>query len=163
MIYVEAPTPYRPAPGDGPSLFLAGGITGCPDWQADARTLLADAPIVVLNPRRHHYNPADGDTAEQQVAWEYHHLHLADLTLFWFPRCDPRTTVQPITLLELGTALAETRLQGRLITVGADPDFPRRHDLHLQLRHGAPALNLHDTLPATIAGALRALNITAPG
>ena len=48
MIYVEAPTPYQPAPGDGPSLFLAGGITACPDWQSDARALLTDAPIVVL-------------------------------------------------------------------------------------------------------------------
>jgi hypothetical protein len=48
---------------------------------------------------------------------------VADLTLFWFPRCDPRVTVQPITLFELGTALAEARLQGRLVTVGSDPDF----------------------------------------
>lgn len=34
-------------PRDGPSLFLAGGITARPDWQSDARALLADAPIVV--------------------------------------------------------------------------------------------------------------------
>jgi len=163
MIYVEAPTPYQPAPGDGPSLFLAGGITACPDWQSDARALLTDAPIVVLNPRRRHYNPAHGDTPDQQVAWEYHHLHLADLTLFWFPRCDPRLTVQPITLLELGTARAETHLQGRRITVGADPSYPRRHDLQLQLRHAAPTMNLHHTLHANVTDALYTLNLAAPG
>jgi hypothetical protein len=157
MIYVEAPTPYQRAPGDGPSLFLADGITACPDWQSDARTLLTDAPIVLLNPRRRAYNPANGDTAEQQIAWEYHHLHLADLTLFWFPRCDPHLTVQPITLLELGTALAEARLEGRLITIGADPNYPRRHDPQLQLQHALPTQDLHSTLLATTTDALRAL------
>jgi hypothetical protein len=52
MIYIEAPNSYQPASGDGPSVFLAGGITGCPDWQRDARALLDAAPVVVLNPRR---------------------------------------------------------------------------------------------------------------
>ena len=33
MRYVEAPEPYTPRPGDSPAIFLAGGITGCPDWQ----------------------------------------------------------------------------------------------------------------------------------
>ena len=30
--YVQAPQPYE---GPGPVLFLAGAITGCPDWQAE--------------------------------------------------------------------------------------------------------------------------------
>ena len=162
MIYVEAPTPYQPAPGDGPSLFLAGGITACPDWQSDARALLTNTPIVVFNPRRRQYSPAD-DTVEQQVAWEYHHLHLADLTLFWFPRSDPRLTVQPLALLELGSALSEGRLQGRLIAVGADPGYPRRQDLQLQLRHAMPAQGLHSTLRATVTEARRALAIEPDG
>lgn len=38
LSYTEAPTPYN---GRGPSVFLAGGITGCPDWQAVARAALA--------------------------------------------------------------------------------------------------------------------------
>ena len=29
MRYVEAPLRYD---GPGPSLFLAGGVSGCPDW-----------------------------------------------------------------------------------------------------------------------------------
>ncbi|CAM5588581.1 hypothetical protein SAVIM338S_05170 [Streptomyces avidinii] len=50
MRYVEAPAEYRPAPGDAPSVFLAGGITHCPRWQPEAAAELAR--FVVLNPRR---------------------------------------------------------------------------------------------------------------
>jgi hypothetical protein len=159
MIYIEAPEPYQPAPGDGPSIFLAGGITGCPDWQREARSLIADQPVVVLNPRRANYRPEHGDTLAQQIAWEHHHLQQADHTLFWFPHSDPTVTVQPITLLELGTALAETRLIGRRITIGADRRYPRRPDLELQVHHALPEHLLHPTLPATIAAALTATGL----
>lgn len=157
MIYIEAPARYRRSDGHGPSIFLAGGITGCPDWQAQARELLATTPVVVLNPRRAHRVRPDGDVLAQQVAWEYHDLHRADLTLFWFPACDPRVTVQPITLLELGTAIAEARLRGRRIVVGADAGYPRRPDLEQQLRHSLPDLTMHDTLRDAVTSALRAL------
>jgi hypothetical protein len=30
-------------------LFLAGGITNCPDWQAEAIKLLGDQDIVIAN------------------------------------------------------------------------------------------------------------------
>jgi len=162
MIYIEAPHPYRPAHSDEPSIFLAGGITACPDWQRDARMLLTGKPVVVLNPRRASYDPDREDTLAQQVAWEHHHhhLHLADLTLFWFPHRDPQVTVQAITLLELGTAIAEAQLRGRRITVGADAHYPRRADLELQLHHALPELTLHPTLRDTVASALRTLSAT---
>jgi hypothetical protein len=35
-----------------PAVFLAGGITGCPDWQAELVRMLADVPVALLNPRR---------------------------------------------------------------------------------------------------------------
>jgi len=161
MIYIEAPRRYRPATGDGPSIFLAGGITACPDWQHDACTLMSNEPVVVLNPRRAEYDSSTGDTLAQQVGWEHHHLHLADLTLFWFPRCDPCVTVQPITLLELGTAIAEAQLRGRQIAVGADAHYPRRPDLELQLRYALPDLILHETLHHTVTVALHSLNLPA--
>lgn len=159
MIYIEAPAPYRPSDGDGPSIFLAGGITGCPDWQARARALLISTPVVVFNPRRAHRIRPDGDALAEQVAWEYHYLHHADLTLFWFSACDPRVTVQPITLLELGTAIAEARLRQRRIVVGADAGYPRRADLEQQLRHPLPDLAVHRTLRDTVTSALRALAV----
>jgi hypothetical protein len=159
MEYIEAPQPYERRPGDHPSIFLAGGITACEDWQLQVRTRLADAPVVLFNPRRSTFDLARPDNAAEQVAWEYRHLRLAQLTLFWFPACDPRVTVQPITLLELGTALAEVRLIGRKIAVGADPGYPRRLDLELQIGHAVPDLPLHDTLADTVAAGLRRLGL----
>lgn len=159
MRHIEAPHPYHRQPADGPAIFLAGGITGCPDWQREARALVHDEPVVLLNPRRERYDPTGTTyTVAEQVAWEYRHLQLADLTLFWFPACDARVTVAPIALLELGTAIAEARLNGRRITVGADPRYPRRIDLELQLAHALPMLTVYSSLPQTVAVALRALN-----
>ena len=157
MLYIEAPTPYLPTDADGPVIFLAGGISGCPHWQPTAYALMSDQAVVVLNPRREHYNPAQRDAHAQQVAWEYRHLRLAHVTLFWFPVCDPQVTVQPITLLELGTALAEARLIGRKIAVGSDLAYPRRLDLELQISHALPNLPLHDTLADTVADSLRCI------
>lgn len=54
-------------------------------------------------------------------------------------------------LLELGTALAENRLAGRTITVGADHGYPRRPDLELQIRLAVPSHTLHRTLTDTVA------------
>jgi hypothetical protein len=154
---VEAPDPHLPR-RDERSIFLAGGITGCPDWQRTAGELMRDHEVVVLNPRRATYTPATADVLAEQIAWEYHHLQQVDYTLFWFPACDPRVTVQSITLLELGTAMADARLRGRAITVGADPNYPRRADLRLQLAHALPGLTLHDTLRGTVGAVLRALS-----
>jgi len=163
VIYVEAPAPYTPGPRDGPSIFLAGGITGCEDWQSRARELLGDAPIVLFNPRRAAYDFERGDALAEQVAWEYRHLQQADLTLFWFPACDPRVTVQPITLFELGSAVAEARLRGRRLTVGADPRYPRRLDVERQLHHALPGEQLYDTLQDTVAAGLSVSRATMPG
>src|SRR5262249_53965985 len=116
-------------------------------------------PLVVLNPRRAHRIRPDGDVLAQQIAWEYHYLQRADLTLFWFPARDPRVTVQPITLLELGTAIAEAQLRQRRIVVGVDAGYPRRADLELQLRHPLPDLTMHRTLRDTVTSALHALTI----
>lgn len=149
--YVEAPDQYRPDPGDPPSVFLAGGISHCPDWQREAARALRD--LTVFNPRRAGFDVDDPAASESQIAWEFHHLRAADVTLFWFPACDPALTVQPITLYELGAAAATPE---RLIAVGADPGYPRAADVRLQLGHVRPALTVHDTLAATVA-AVRAV------
>ena len=151
--YIEAPNPYHPRPGHGPSIFLAGGITGCPDWQRDARSFLAGTGLVVLNPRRSHYEPTAG-AHEEQVSWEVRHLQLADIVMFWFPVCDSDRTVQPIALLELG-AISTAAVRGEQhLVVGAATDYPRYRDIELQLRHRNPGLVLHRDLPATIDAVL---------
>ncbi|MFE9566591.1 nucleoside 2-deoxyribosyltransferase domain-containing protein [Streptomyces sp. NPDC006487] len=145
---MEAPAVHRPAPGDPPSVFLAGGITHCPPWQSRAAAALAE--FVVLNPRRTDFDVSDPSQTDVQIAWEYRHLQLADLTLFWFPACDALLTVQPITLYELGAAAATP---GRRLVVGADPGYPRRADVVTQLSLARPDLRVHATLPETLAAA----------
>src|SRR5882724_7144555 len=93
--YIEAPAQYT---GAGPSVFLAGGITGCPGWQDHAASRLGDLPLAVLNPRRADFPIDDPSAAEAQIAWEHRHLRRAAAALFWFPS----ETLCPITLYELG-------------------------------------------------------------
>jgi hypothetical protein len=145
--YVEAPRDHRPVDGDGPSVFLAGGITGVVDWQAAVVEALRDEPVVLLNPRRAAFDVTDPSVADEQIAWEYRHLWLPELTLtmFWFPAGD---AVQPIALYELGAAAATP---SRRIVVGADPGYPRRHDVVVQLGLVRPGLVVHSTLADTVA------------
>ena len=49
MYYIEALQTYN---GNEASLFLAGGITGCPNWQKEIIVKLKDLPLVRFNPRR---------------------------------------------------------------------------------------------------------------
>lgn len=144
--YFEAPDDYTPAPGDPASVFLAGGITNCPNWQRPATGELLEVGLVVLNPRRAYFPISDPAEAPRQIAWEHRHLHLADLTLFWF--CERE--VQPIALLELGAALGE----GRPIVVGAALAYPRRLDVVEQLRLAGRELHVHASLEETVEAAI---------
>jgi hypothetical protein len=141
---VQAPQPYA---GPGPVLFLAGGITDCPDWQTEAVELLRDTPgLTVLDPRRAAFDLADPAAAIEQITWEHTHLHRADVVLFWFA---PGGSVQPITLYELGVHVT----RGVPLAVGADPGYPRRLDVEVQLALARPGLRVHDTLADTVAAA----------
>lgn len=64
-------------------LFLAGGITNCPDWQTEAIRLLGDQDIVVS---RNRLLASVGAEAACQIRWEYEFLKRARVVLFWFPK-----------------------------------------------------------------------------
>src|SRR5438067_379955 len=127
MQYVCAPAAYD---GPLPSLFLAGGITGCELWQPRMADLLADLDIAVLNPRRDDYPWHDPAAAEEQIRWEFRHLARATACLFWFP---PQTLC-PIALYELGRWSAGTRP----VFVGVHGNYRRRIDLEIQLSLARP-------------------------
>ena len=142
---VEAPDEYA---GPGPSLFLAGGISGTVDWQADIIGRLADLPLVLLNPRRRNFPVHDPSAAEGQIAWEYRHLRRATAVLFWFPP----ETLCPIALFELG---GRTLVPGQPLFVGTHPDYVRRLDVVIQLRLARPEVEVvSDT--AALADRVRA-------
>jgi Nucleoside 2-deoxyribosyltransferase like len=128
MNYVEAPTEYR---NNGrPSVFLAGGITGCGDWQQDLADRLRDTGLVVLNPRRKCFPIDDPSAAEAQIRWEFRHLRRATARVFWFPSA----THCPIALYELG---ASSMTKGPLF-VGTDPRYARRADVEIQTKLARP-------------------------
>jgi hypothetical protein len=128
MNYVEAPTEYD---GPGPSLFLAGGITGTFDWQTAVVNRLAGLPLVLLNPRRRNFPMDDPTAAGAQISWEFRHLRRATAVLFWFPP----ETLCPIAVFELGSRVM---VPHQPLFVGTDPRYARRADVEIQLRLARP-------------------------
>ena len=136
---VEAPVYYE---GRESTLFLAGGITGCLDWQAQAAQMLEDTPWVVFNPRRKDFPINDPGAAYEQIRWEYDHLLRATAILFWFSPGQ----IQPIALFELG----RWSFTSKPLFVGRDPDYPRRRDVDCQLVFARPGMNPQECLVATV-------------
>lgn len=137
--YIEAPEVWNAA---GPAVFLAGGITGCPDWQQEARQLLAALGVTVINPRRADFPIGDPTAAPAQIAWEFDHLHRASAVVFWFPASEGP---QPIALYELGRYVA----LGRPVAVGCAPAYPRRQDVRVQMALAAPDRMIWSSLADT--------------
>lgn len=152
MKYVEAPSEFE---NSGTALFLAGGITGCPDWQRDAvRQLEAvGCEAAVLNPRRASFPQDDLRAHDEQVGWEAAALQRADVILFWF--C--AETVQPVVLYELGFHAA----RGAALVVGSHPHYKRRRDVVAQLARARPDITVLDSLSATVHAAAKQLLINA--
>lgn len=131
-------------------LFLAGGITNCPDWQADAIKMLDDgSDIVVANPRRDRLLDHEGEDAAYQIRWEYEFLRRARMILFWFPK----ESVCPITLFELGKEIG----RGSCLLVGAHPEYVRRFDVVTQMNCYDPGVVVYRELSDVVSASWRAL------
>lgn len=126
--------------GPSPCLFLAGGITGCPDWQQEMIAHLADYPGTILNPRRADFPIGDPAAAQAQIEWEHKALRYADEILFWFP-CE---TICPIVLYELGA----WSMTSKPIYVGVHPNYQRRQDVEIQTRLARPDVPLTYSIEA---------------
>jgi len=120
-----------------PSVFLAGGITDCPDWQSGVATRLHSLSVTVFNPRRDAF-PNDPQKEEEQIRWEFERLRSAKLISFWFDK----ESLDPITLFELGAALARPAP----IVVGIDPEYARKLDLIIQIKLERPEVVPVDSL-----------------
>lgn len=107
-------------------LFLAGGISNCPDWQKQVIEYLPHSSMWILNPRRNNFDVTNPDMEREQIEWEYDHLHRSTMILFWFPK----ETLCPIALYELGSWI-HTR---KPIFLGCHPEYARRRDLEIQTR-----------------------------
>lgn len=93
-------------------VFLAGGITNCPDWQKEVITELSSYPdtdkLVVFNPRRDNFPINDPSATETQIMWEFNWLEQADIFSMLF--CDGPSD-QPICMYEYGRNIV--RMQNR--------------------------------------------------
>jgi hypothetical protein len=149
MQYIEAPAEYHPR--GSPSVFLAGGITGCGDWQSRIAEMLRATDWVVLNPRRSRFPVDDPSAAAEQIRWEFRHLRRATARLFWFPSA----TLCPIALYELGAWSVAT---GPLF-VGVDPAYARRVDVEIQTKLVRPDVRVVSSLQE-LAGQITAFATT---
>lgn len=122
-----------------PFVFMAGGITGCPDWQQEIRRMLEGTQIgTLLNPRRSNFPINDASAAETQIRWEAECLEKADAILFWF--CSE--TIQPIVLYELGA----WSMTDKPIFVGVHPNYARKQDVMIQTSIKRPDVVIVDSL-----------------
>jgi hypothetical protein len=145
MRCITPPTEYEPQQNDI-SLFLAGGITLCPDWQAEMIERLSATDLVLLNPRRPDFPIGDPSAARGQIEWEHEHLRLSTAILFWFP-CE---TLCPIVLYELG---AWSKTHKRLF-LGVHPQYQRRQDVRIQTSLVRPEITIVYDLAALAASVI---------
>jgi len=136
MNYVEAPDMWIES--DDVKLFLAGGITNCPDWQQDMVEKLRDTELVILNPRREDFPIHDPNAAQAQIEWEFNALRAAEAIQFWFPK----ETLCPIVLYELGT----WSMANKKIFVGTDLGYKRIPDVIIQTQLVRPEVFVVTTL-----------------
>lgn len=131
MRYLEVPEEFD---NDNKGLFLAGGITGCPNWQEAIAEQLQGSNWTLLNPRRTDFPIGNCNAAARQIEWEYKHLRLAVAILFWFPG----ESLCPISLYELGT----WSMTDKPLFVGVHPNYPRRQDIEIQTALVRPEIEI---------------------
>lgn len=129
--YIE---PLEEYSGEGKAIFLAGGISNCPDWQAEIVELLKPSTWTILNPRRHNFPIHDPDASLKQIEWEHKHLRVAHTILFWFPQ----ESICPIALYELGA----WSMTDKPIFIGMHPNYPRRQDVEIQTKLVRPEIKI---------------------
>ncbi len=111
-------------------VFLAGGISNCPDWQSDVLRFIDTERFDVINPRRLGGLAKEGSDAREQIRWEFMALEQAQIVLFWFPKA----SICPIALLEYGKFLERCTKEGIRVIAGYEPGYQRAFDLEEQTR-----------------------------
>lgn len=153
---ITSPNPL-PAADGRLRVFLAGSIDNgrASNWQAEVSAALANAGVVLLNPRRADWNPAWQADAEEpefvrQVRWELQALEQADIVLMYFAP----GSQSPVTLLEMGLHARS----GKLL-VAAPEGFWRKGNVDITADHyGVPRFA---SLPALVEATRMRLNALA--
>ena len=126
------------------SLFVAGAITGAPDWQSEFARDLNATDLTLLNPRRETYNALDPDALREQIRWEHDGLRNASAISFWFPA----GALCMISLYELGSWAHWRDENGapKPLFVAAHPEYARHQDVTIQLELERPDVQVLGSL-----------------
>lgn len=136
MRVITAPEYYEPYDKDI-SVFLAGGITNCHDWQSEViKNLNVNNPssLIVFNPRRKNFPIEDKSAAYTQIKWEYEMLERCDIFSMYFSSGD---SDQPICMYELGRNILRMQMrhpadwQDRIV-ISVEYDYRRKQDVLIQ-------------------------------
>jgi len=149
---------------DYDTIFLAGGISNCPDWQSDVIRMLDDKlerhDILVINPRRIGDLARDTNDAVEQIKWEIAYIKYTMYFLFWFPE----ETVCPITLFELGKIAQmlsneQSDYNGTdYISIGIHPNYSRKLDIETQLPYILPDIQFQYSLEDLVDDIIEKVN-----
>lgn len=153
MRVITAPDNYEIKP-DEISLFLAGGITNCPNWQKEIIDLLKQDDtfldqLVVFNPRRENFPIHDPNAAYEQIEWEFTYLEQADIFSMYF--CGG-VSDQPICMYELGRYTSRMQSKypstwmSRLI-ISAESGYNRKLDVLVQMNLACHGLFVRSSAP----------------
>jgi len=141
--------------GNGYRLFIAGGVTNCPDWQAELIKKLMnseiDVDVDIYNPRRKNFPIRDKNASHEQIMWEYDRLKNADMISFWFSR----GSLNPISLYELGM-WGNSRNSN--IVVGVDEEYERIPDVLIQTKLARPDVTVMLSLDQLAANIVEKIN-----
>lgn len=119
-------------------VFLAGGITNCPNWQKGVIERLNrytdPGTLCVFNPRRENFPIHDPNASLEQIEWEYKWLERADIFSIYFSSGE---SVQPICMYELGRNIV--KMQNRFpidwkkrIVISVEDGYKREQDVIIQ-------------------------------
>lgn len=118
------------------TVFLAGGITNCVEWQDLVIEYLMkteadlNRDILILNPRRPNFPMGDQAEAGRQIEWEFDALNASNVFSVWFSNS---SSVQPITLYELGRQMVIRAKYPNSVIVGVGPAYSRLYDVYKQV------------------------------
>lgn len=146
MRVITAPEEYK-IQDDEVTVFLAGGICGCENWQDDVIQILKEIDenerkegregldkLVLFNPRRESFPINDRMESRNQIKWEFDALERCNIFSMYFCSGD---SDQPICMYELGKNLVRMQQRyaidwyGRII-VSVEDGYKRYGDVVTQ-------------------------------
>ena len=116
------------------SVFLAGGITNCKEWQKEVIENLEYEDVSLFNPRQEHFDVSDKNASYKQILWEFERLEKIDIFSMYY--CNDNSD-QPICMYELGRNIV--RMQNRFpsdwekrIVISVEDGYRRKGDVLIQ-------------------------------